>query len=290
MSKQINLEFKIEQEALLLEFLYQNIKDKSKNNIKSLLSKKNTYVNGKNITKFDYQLKKGDLVEIKLFRIDNEKTKIDILYEDDGIIVVNKPSGLLSISTLKEKEKTMYHLVSDYIKKNNPKNRIFIVHRLDKDTSGIIMFCKSEKLKNIFQDNWDSLVKTREYIAIVEGTNLKESGTIKTFLKENSRMLVYATNKEEGKEAITHYKKIKQNQKYTMLEVKLDTGRKNQIRVHMNTIGTSVIGDPKYGSTTNPIKRLGLHANVLEFIHPITKKVMRFETQVPEEFNKVFKK
>lgn len=290
MSKQINLEFKIEQEALLLEFLYQNIKDKSKNNIKSLLSKKNTYVNGKNITKFDYQLKKGDLVEIKLFRIDNEKTKIDILYEDDGIIVVNKPSGLLSISTLKEKEKTMYHLVSDYIKKNNPKNRIFIVHRLDKDTSGIIMFCKSEKLKNIFQDNWDSLVKTREYIAIVEGNDIKESGTIKTFLKENSRMLVYATNKEDGKEAITHYKIIKQNQKYTMLEVKLDTGRKNQIRVHMNTIGTSVIGDPKYGSTTNPIKRLGLHANVLEFIHPITKKVMRFETQVPEEFNKVFKK
>jgi len=290
MSKQINLEFKIEQEALLLEFLYQNIKDKSKNNIKSLLSKKNTYVNGKNITKFDYQLKKGDLVEIKLFRIDNEKTKIDILYEDDGIIVVNKPSGLLSISTLKEKEKTMYHLVSDYIKKNNPKNRIFIVHRLDKDTSGIIMFCKSEKLKNIFQDNWDSLVKTREYIAIVEGNDIKESGTIKTFLKENSRMLVYATNKEEGKEAITHYKKIKQNEKYTMLEVKLDTGRKNQIRVHMNTIGTSVIGDPKYGSTTNPIKRLGLHANVLEFIHPITKKVMRFETQVPEEFNRVFKK
>lgn len=290
MTKQINLTFNITESSELLEFMYKNIKDKSKNNIKSLLTKGNTFVNDKCITKHNYILKKGDILIIKLHSIETKNKNIDIIYEDKELVVVNKPYGLLSVSTLKEKEKTMYHLVSEYVKKNNPKNKIYVVHRLDKDTSGILIFSKSEKLRDAMQEKWNDIVITRGYIAIVEGNVKKESGTIKSYLKEGKNLKVYSTNKKDGKEAITHYKKIDSNNMYSLLEIKLDTGRKNQIRVHMNEIGYSIIGDTKYGSKSNPIKRMGLHSNILEFIHPITNKKMHFETKTPSEFLKLFKK
>lgn len=274
------MNFIVKEEIELLEFLYQNI-NKSKNTIKNIL-KDNTYVNDKKISKFNYILKENDIVSIK-----NKIDDIEIIYEDKDLIVVNKPSNLLTIGTNKEKEKTLYHMVSDYIKKVNKNNKIFVVHRLDKDTSGIVVFSKSEKLKEELQKDWNSIVKLRSYIAIVEG-NTKDSGTIKSYLKEKD-MYTYSTNNKDGKLAITHYKKMKSNDKYTMLNINIETGRKNQIRVHMKEMGNLIVGDKKYGSKDNSIKRMALHADKLEFINPKNKKIMKFKTDIPNSFKKLIK-
>jgi 23S rRNA pseudouridine1911/1915/1917 synthase len=273
----------------LLNFLLTNIKNKSKNNIKTLLKNSNIYINNKSTTKFDYPLKKGDTIEIKYSVEVNDRTKIDIIYEDDDIIVINKPAGLLSIATDNEKEMTAYSLVSDYLKSRNKHNKVFVIHRLDKDTSGVLMLSKKESIKDMLQDNWNEIVKKRGYIAVVEG-KISKDGTIRSWLKETKTNLVYSSNKEgDGKEAITNYHVIKNSDNYSLLEIDIKTGRKNQIRVHMKDINHSIIGDRKYGSTIDPLKRLGLHANVLELIHPLTKKVLHFEAQVPSKFYKIFK-
>lgn len=213
--------------------------------------------------------------------------KIDILYEDKEIIVVNKPSGLLCIATDKQKEKTMYHMVSSYLKKSNPRSKVYIVHRLDKDTSGIVVFAKNVSMKMRLQNDWNELVTKRGYVALVEGNVEKDRGVIKNYLKETKTLLVYSTNDKSGKLAITEYRKIISNSLYTMLDINIKTGRKNQIRVHMKDIGHVIVGDKKYGSKRNPIRRLCLHANILEFIHPVTKKKMFFETDVPDNFIKL---
>ena len=218
----------------------------------------------------------------------NKKDKLDIIYEDREIIVVNKPSKLLTISTENEKEKTLFHKVILYEKKKNKNNKIYIVHRLDRDTSGIVLFAKSEKLKRKFQDNWDELVKLREYVAVVEGQPPKNRGTVRTWLKETKTLQVYSSGRMgDGKEAITHYRKIMGNKKYTMLDITIDTGRKNQIRVHMSDMGCPIIGDKKYHSKSDPIRRMGLHANKLVIIHPLTKKEMTFECDIPNNFIKI---
>ena len=216
------------------------------------------------------------------------KNRLDIIYEDKEIIVVNKPCKLLTVSTEKEKEKTLFHQVMTYLKSKNKNNKLFIVHRLDKDTSGIVLLAKNEKLKKLFQDNWDKIVKTRSYVGIVEGI-VTQDGVIKSWLKENSLYQVYSSNKpHDGKLAITKYRQILHNNKYTLLQILLETGRKNQIRVHMQDLNHSIIGDDKYGSKTNPLKRLGLHANMLEIYHPVSHKLLSFETDVPPEFIKLF--
>lgn len=272
------MKFIVKEKIELLEFLYKNI-NKSKNTIKNIL-KDNTYVNDKKISKFNYILKENDIVSIK-----NKIDDIEIIYEDKDIIVVNKPCNLLTIGTFKEKEKTLYHMVSDYIKTNNKNNKIFVVHRLDKDTSGIVVFSKNEKLKEQLQKDWNSCVKLRNYIAIVEGST-KPFGIIKSYLKEKD-MYTYSTNNKDGKLAITHYKKIKSNEKYTMLNINIETGRKNQIRVHLKEMGNIIVGDKKYGSKDNSIKRMALHANELEFINPKNKKIMKFKTDIPNSFKKI---
>lgn len=217
-----------------------------------------------------------------------KKDKLDIIYEDKEIIVVNKPSKLLTISTDNEKERTLFHKVITYQKQKNKNNKIFIVHRLDRDTSGIVLFAKSEDLKRKFQDNWDSLVKVREYVAIVEGKPAKDKGTVRSWLKETKTLLVYSSDRMgDGKEAITHYRKVMGNKQFTMLDIFIDTGRKNQIRVHMSDLGCPIVGDKKYNSKTNPIRRMGLHANKLVVLHPVTGKEMTFECDIPNSFIKI---
>lgn len=217
-----------------------------------------------------------------------KKDKLDIIYEDKEIIVVNKPSKLLTISTENEKERTLFHKVITYQKQKNKNNKIFIVHRLDRDTSGIVLFAKSEDLKRKFQDNWDSLVKVREYVAIVEGKPAKDKGTVRSWLKETKTLLVYSSDRMgDGKEAITHYRKVMGNKQFTMLDILIDTGRKNQIRVHMSDLGCPIVGDKKYNSKTNPIRRMGLHANKLVVLHPVTGKEMTFECDIPNSFIKI---
>lgn len=210
--------------------------------------------------------------------------KINIVYEDKYMIIVNKPSGLLTIATEKEKNKTMYHEVLEYVKKKNQK--LFIIHRLDKDTSGLIIFSKDIKIKNYFQNNWPNVV--RKYIAIVEGNVKEEDRIIKSYLKETKSLLTYSSKDTNGKLAITKYHKIKSNDLYSMLEIEILTGRKNQIRVHMKDIGNPIIGDKKYGSKKSPINRLGLCANEIKFIHPVYKKEISLKIDLPKEFLKLF--
>lgn len=217
------------------------------------------------------------------------KKKLDIIYEDKEILVVNKPSGILTVSTPKEKEKTLFHEVSDYVKKSNPKAKVFIIHRLDKDTSGIVMFAKNQNVKYNYQNKWDNLVIKRGYTAVVDGVLEKKKDSIKSYLKETKTLLVYSSDdKKNGKLAITNYNVIKESKRYSMLDINIKTGRKNQIRVHMKDINHPILGDKKYGNKKSPANRLMLHAKELVIINPKTKKKMTFVSEAPKSFNLLF--
>ena len=185
---------------------------------------------------------------------------------------------------------TAHNQLMAYVKRHHPKNRIYVVHRLDKDTSGIMLFAKNEKMKATLQENWKEIVTERMYTALVEGNVKKQSGTITSWLTESKTFKMYSSSFDNGgKQAITHYKKIRGNKNYSLLEVMLETGRKNQIRVHMEEIGHPIVGDKKYGAHGNPLKRVGLHATTLVFKHPVTGKQMKFTSKVPKKFNKLLK-
>ena len=275
------------EEMTLLDSIHSFKKDLSKKTIKNYLKNKMIKVNDQIVTNGSILVKPNDKIEINYMKKKINDYQLDILYEDEYLIVINKPSGLLSISNDKEKVNTAYRMVSDYVKQNDNKY-IFVVHRLDQDTSGILMFCKQQQIRDKMQANWNTIVKKRGYIAIVDGI-LKGSGTIKSFLTENREQFVYSTKSEYGKEAITHYSVIKNNHNYTLIQIFIDTGRRNQIRVHLSEKGYPVTGDKKYKCKTNPIKRLCLHANVLEFIHPVTKKLMHIECPIPKDMEKLLK-
>lgn len=213
------------------------------------------------------------------------KDKIDIVYEDKNILVVNKPPHLLTISTKNEKERTLFHKVYLYCNKKNQK--VFIVHRLDKDTSGLIIFAKNEKVKSILQKNFEKIKKS--YIAIVDGIVENKEKTLKNYLAETKTLMTYITDSKNGKLALTHYRKVRSNNLYTLLDIEMLTGCKNQIRVQFNEIGHPVIGDKKYGNGKDPIRRLCLHAYKLEFNHPVTNELLSFETDVPNSFVNLIK-
>ena len=216
-----------------------------------------------------------------------KKGKMDILYEDKYIIIINKPAHLLTISTEKEKNRTLFSYVYDYLKKKNKNNKVFIVHRLDKDTSGIIMFAKDEKTKFYLQDNWDSF--KRNYVAIVEGKVKNKKGVLKSYLQETKTLYTYSVNDKNGKLAITEYERVLENNQYTMLSLNLKTGRKNQIRVQLSDMGNPIVGDKKYGAKKNPIRRMALVANTLEFIHPKTHEKIVIDIDIPSSFIQLFK-
>ena len=274
----------VKENEILIEFLKKMFSNLSKNSVKSLLHNEKVFVNGNMTTKYNYELNIGDVVEIR----EKVAKNIDIIYEDKDIIVINKPSGLLTVATEKEKNKTAYHLVMEYLKKKNKNNRIFIIHRLDKDTSGIIMFAKNERAKYLYQDNWNDIVKKRCYYAVIDGKMENKEGTIKSYLKENGNM-VYSVKDRSGKLAITEYKVLKERKNISLLDINLKTGRKNQIRVHMKENKTPILGDLKYGEKSKLINRLALHAYKLELINPVTKKLLTFEINMPNEFKMLFK-
>lgn len=278
--------FEIKEPMILIDYLI-NILNKPRKKAKSLLTNKAIYINGKNITKYNYPLFSGNILEIKEYS--NNKLDLDIIYEDKYIIVVNKKSGLLTISTENENEKTLYHQVSDYVKLKNKNARIFVIHRLDRDTSGVVMFAKDEKTKRLYQDNWDKLVSNRKYVAVLSGKPKNKQGRIIEYLVEKENMKVYAVSKNKGKIAITNYKIIKSNNKYTLVDIDLETGRKNQIRVAMQNMNTPIVGDKKYGSLEDPIKRLGLHAYKIVLTNPLNNKKMEFTSPYPDSFNKIVK-
>lgn len=286
----MNTEFVVTEQGDLLEILLQKLSNQSRNNVKSLLVHGQVLVDGKVVTQYNHPLRKGQTVRIARSVDRCHTDPLDILYEDHELIVINKPAGLLTIATNEEKEKTAYHFVTDYVRRRSPKARIFIVHRLDRDTSGVILFAKNEKFKLALQENWSGLVQARGYLAVVEGHLNEKTGTVHSWLKETKTLLMYSSHKAgDGLEAITNYSVLREAKDYSLLQIALETGRKNQIRVHMKDLGHPIAGDPKYGATSNPLKRLGLHAYLLEFTHPNTRKSMRFETDLPKEFKKLFK-
>ncbi|NLW90116.1 MAG: RluA family pseudouridine synthase [Syntrophomonadaceae bacterium] len=276
----------------LMEFLLSKMPSQGRNNIKSLLTHRQVIVDTNVVTRYNHPLQVGQEVTINwaIIRDEGPKIGLKILYEDSEIIVIDKPAGLLSMASDQEKMNTAYRQLRDYVSSTNPEDRIFIVHRLDRDTSGVMMFVKNETLKHQLQDSWKDTVIDRAYIAVVQGKIPDAQGTIKSWLRETKTKLMYSSSKEgDGLEAITHYKVLQTSPKYSLLEIRLETGRKNQIRVHMKDIGHSIIGDKKYGSTTNPIGRLGLHAHILAFKHPVSGQIMRFETEIPKKFTGLFK-
>ena len=287
-----NTQLTVAEPAELMAFLIAQLPHKNRNNIKSLLSNKQILINGKVYTQFNHPLKPGQVVTVAANRAP-ETTQyrgLTILYEDPSLIVINKQAGLLSMATNKERDRTAYGILSDYVKKENPNNKIFIIHRLDRETSGVMMFARSEKVQQLMQESWNATTKRRTYIALVEGVPKPEQGTISSYLREGKALIVYSSqNPGNGQLSITNYSVLKAANGYSLLELELETGRKNQIRVHMQDIGHPIVGDAKYGATTDPIGRLGLHAEVLAFEHPITGESMRFDASVPKSFLSVMK-
>lgn len=283
--------YKVDKECGLLAFLFNRLNDHSRTKVKSLLAHRQVKVNGNVSTQFDTPLFPGDMVNILYERQPEKFTHkmLRIIYEDDTIIVVEKKSGLLSIGTDREREKTAYHILSNYVKSQNIHNRIFIVHRLDRDTSGLMVFAKSERIKNRMQSDWDNIVLERKYVAIVEGNMPENKGVISTFLAENKGYKVFVTNSGNGEKAVTYFEVLKRNRGYSLLDVELKTGKKNQIRAHMEYIGYPVAGDKKYGAKTDPVGRLALHAWKLNFLHPETGEKLSFSTPVPAKFSAIFK-
>ena len=285
-----NPEFSVKEDTTLLNFLLECFNNKSRNYVKGILKRGQVTIDKKVCTDYARALHPGQRVEVLLGKEAVQyDMKIPVIYEDDDIIAINKPAGMLAISTDKERINTAYHIVRDYIKSKTKSGRIFIVHRLDRDTSGVMMFAKNEQAKNTLQENWDDNAIERSYIAVVEGRVEAPEDRIVSWLKQTRTLFVYSGEKKgDGKMAITNYQMLKTTDKYSLLHVSLETGRKNQIRVHMKDIGHSIAGDKKYGALTDPFSRLGLHASVLVFKHPSTGEPVRLESDMPNAFSKVF--
>jgi 23S rRNA pseudouridine1911/1915/1917 synthase len=285
--------FSVEEDTQLLPFLLRSYPNKGRNKVKALLTRGQVMVGNRVVTRHDYLLSVGDIVKIlQTGSIQQREAMagVKIVYEDESLLVIDKPPGLLSMATDEEKERTAYRILNDYVQEQSPRARVFIVHRLDRETSGLMMFAKTEKVKHQLQDNWKDVILERSYMALVEGAVKDTEGSIKTWLKESSTRTMYVSRPGEGVVAVTRYRVVEQTPEYSLLSVQLETGRKNQIRVHMQNIGHSVVGDKRYGSKKNPIGRLGLHAQILAFIHPITEDTLRFETKIPNPFQRVFRK
>jgi len=257
--------------------------------IKQLIRHRAVEVNGRAIHDLDHPLYKGDTVSVGRGKKGPEAALshgMKIIYEDDAVVVIEKPAGLLTIASEKEKTKTAYYQLNEYLRHRDPGagERIFIVHRLDRDTSGLVLFAKTEVVKRLLQGSWKDVVK--RYYAVVEGTPARKEGEIKSSLSETRSLRVYSDpHSDEAKPAVTKYRVMKRGPEYSLLDILIETGRKNQIRVHLADIGHPVAGDKKYGACTDPFRRLALHACVLSFKHPLTGNRMRFESKIPDRWS-----
>ncbi len=283
--------FIIEEDGTLLNCLLSFLPHKSRNVLKAVLRDGQVAVDGTSVTQFDHGLHPGQRIDVCWDKKSplQQPHGLNIIYEDQELIIIDKPSGLLTIATDKEKRKTAYAILSNYVKTENPDNKIFIIHRLDRETSGLLMFAKNEKIKQQIQETWTTTIDQRTYVGVVEGEVKQQTGTVVSWLNESKAFIVYSSqNSQHGQRAVTHYKILKANKDFSLLQINLETGRKHQIRVHMQDIQHPIIGDSKYGSSQNPIRRMGLHAQVLAFTHPKTGKPCRFETEIPRKFLQLF--
>lgn len=290
-SKDRIVTFLVKEENTLFDFAFKKMGSLSKTALKGYLAKGQISVNDKAITQYDYQLKVGDTVKIDFTKgtAGLKCAKISVIYEDDYIIVINKAEGLLSVATEKNEKETAFRIIMNHLKKQNKNNRLYIVHRLDRETSGLLLFAKQKETQMILQENWQRIVSEKKYYALVEGILEQKEGTIHTWLNEDVKSKkVYSSDFDNGgQESFTDYKVEKEYKKgYSLLSINLRTGRKNQIRVHMQCIGHPIAGDKKYGGSTSPIGRIGLHAEKLTLRHPITGQVMTFVAPLPEKMTK----
>jgi len=282
--------FKATEESELMSFLLSVMPHKNRDNIKTFLRYRQVMVDDQQISQYNYHLRPGQIVTVTRNKIAPSKTYkgISILYEDNDIIVIDKHAGVLSVATGKKEKFTAYSLLWDHVKKNNPSGKIFIVHRLDRDTSGVMLFCKSAMVQKTLQQNWNDIIRERVYVALAEGQVSPPNGEISSYLQENATGVVWSSQEPgDGQWAVTQYETIRANEYFSLLRMSLRTGRKNQIRVHLHDIGHPILGDKKYGSKQNPLGRMGLHALVIAFQHPVTGKEMRFETHIPRKFSQV---
>ncbi len=279
--------FPVESAASLLDFLLLHVSGQSRNSVKHLLSRGQVLVDNIPQRQFDLPLAPGQMVTV-LPQAKGAVLPFPVLYEDEGLLVIHKPAGLLSVSTETQKSRTAYRMTADYLRARDPHNRLFVVHRLDRDTSGVLLFTKDPALKEALQEDWNNLVKKRGYWAIVEGEDLPDSGVCRSLLTENKIHKVYSAKGSEGKEAVTRYTVLAHRKGYSLLDVELDTGRKNQIRTHLAELGHPVIGDKKYEAHSSPIGRLGLHAYELSLTDPRSGKLLSFTAPPPEGFRRMF--
>ncbi|MBE5752933.1 MAG: RluA family pseudouridine synthase [Clostridiales bacterium] len=291
--------YKVNRSDELLEFLLRKC-NTSRNNVKSLLTNGQVLVNGSVISQYDFALAKDDEVKIsktpmkdKLVRNTKKsavrpyRMDLKIIYEDDDFVAVDKPVGLLSVESDKDRN-CAFGKVLKYLQSKDKNARPFILHRIDKETSGVLVFAKNPKVYSALKLKWNEYVSEREYFAIAEGIFEKKENRLVNYLKENKNNLVFVTQDPSGQKAVTDYRVVREKDGLSLLALNIQTGRKNQIRVQLKALGHSIVGDEKYGFTKNPLSRLGLHASKLVFLHPFTKELITISASVPNEFWKIF--
>lgn len=284
-----NLVITAKENAPLLEYLINNVSE-SRSKLKATLQGRGIAVNGRMVTQFDYQLKDGDKITISRHKKQNQfKSRyVKIVYEDRWLVVVEKNIGILSMAA-GHSSLNVKSVLDDYFLKSRQKCRAHVVHRLDRDTSGLMVYAKDIETEQILEHNWHQIVYDRRYVAVVSGEMEQDNGTIANWLKDNKAYITYSSPTDNGgKYAVTHFQVLNRTTEHSLVEYKLETGRKNQIRVHSADMGHPVCGDVKYGNGDDPLHRLCLHAYMLCFTHPVTGEPMEFSTPIPTAFRSLF--
>lgn len=284
------IELPVREPQELMEFMLKQMSGVSKNRVKDLLTGHAVTVDRKLVTQYNYMLKVGEMVRISRHKRSTELISkyIKIVYEDKDIVVIEKQPGILSMASTPN-QFCVKTILDEYFRKRHFKCTAHVVHRLDRETSGLMIYAKSIEMEQILEHDWHDIVYDRRYVAVLCGQMEQEGGTIHSWLKDNKAFITYSSPTDNGgKEAITHYHLLQKNKDYSLVEMRLETGRKNQIRVHMKDLGFPVAGDTKYGNGRNPIGRLALHAYRLNFYHPRTGEPLTFETPFPTSFKKLF--
>ena len=282
----------VKRNCTLLEFLMNDIPGNSRTKAKKMLSLKMVFVDNKISSQFDMPLSVGQVVQIaqKGNPYELKNKFVEIVYEDAFIIVVNKSDGIVSVPIPGTREVSVKSILDEYVKRRNNRFSVHTIHRLDRGTSGIMLFAKRREIQQTIIKHWHEAIIDRRYVAVVEGKTEKNEGVVSSWLSDDKRYVVHSSPVNNGgKYAVTHYKTLKRNDACSLMELKLETGRTNQIRVHMKEIGHPVLGDEKYGNPSDLTKRLCLHAFRLNFIHPITGELLKFETDIPDLFKKLVK-
>lgn len=283
--------YTVEEDAQLLDWLIANLKGLSRNKVKDTLHGRGIKVNGKIVTQFDYPLTRGMKISVsKSKKNDTFKSRyVNLVYEDPYLVVIEKKPGILSMAA-GHKSLNVKTVLDDYFRQTKQRCTAHVVHRLDRDTSGLMVYAKDMQTEQTLEHEWHNIVYDRRYVAVVSGEMEEDEGTIANWLKDNKAYVTYSSPVDNGgKYAVTHFHVLDRTTEHSLVEYKLETGRKNQIRVHSADMNHPVCGDVKYGNGDDPIHRLSLHAYMLHFFHPVTRARMEFETPIPSQFRMLFK-